>query len=1280
MSLSAAAAPVCCEKTKSGNFCQYTDEADCQTGLRDLSHPGKGSYQLAPTSCDATSFCKPGCCSDESGDGFCYSNTPKANCQSSYNGKFSDQADCSSVSSCTEGCCLLGSQAFLSTSLRCQKEASKYPSINLDFRPDVKDEVGCVALAKSAEKGCCVNSPDDCKYVTRSACSAATGGNSTGFFAGKFCSDLGLGTCKCAPADKTSSGKDNTMCVTNDDSVYWKDSCGNPEGIKGPLCDYASGTLCGDSNKDGIYTCESVNCATGKDKLSLDFDSQAAASVVQNGVARNGESWCLYDAEIQPAGAKLTQDQQLSSVNGKNLRNLEYASHEPVGSRQYRGVCINGQELVEPCQDYRKEWCLQSTTSGGADLNLGSSGDKFTEAKCLTNRWQDCVNSCNTADPTKQKPGSADYAQAVQDDIKCCTDVSKRDCAWVGKCVPRVGPGFKTWENEGADTCAKASLACSFTVKCNGWRSIFKQCDGGWYPIDASGNKVDIKDVPCLKPEYLQSANNVCRSYGDCGADYNIAGQLTTDGFSSPPSLGAAFDSLTQDQKKESTSNYMKSITLSSTNAPDWSKGLDNYKFTVPPDEYNKWSDFFTGNNGWFIPNWIQTVNIAPAVIIGIVDYAFSTKVVAQTGLSYLSSWIGRSYFTPVSEELKKAALDASLQSYQQSIAEKIVETQIKEQGVTTLTIEGKNALTNDLVQRMAKEGTNEILQQAVSDTTTQQAIKGAAEKAGTKAFESTLASSPLATTVTVLNWVMWAYTVYTVVDTVFADTQPISVKTLCKPWVAPTASDTCEHCNPDYWKTKSGTPNNVNAFKACSEYRCKSLGANCQFINQGTGNETCVSTSKSDVQSPIITPWKEGFDADFQGSLQSVQQGLQVTKNFTVYTPVVLALQTDEPAQCKMSLNPAKAYKAMDELYFGGSIYQYFHKQPVFFASTKSVSDKGVELNGGGEQKIYVRCQDANGNANERDYVVKINVSPQPDATAPIIQGTSLGKEVYLNAHAGNSTAFSVSVNEPADCRWSFSPVRYTEMPTAQQCSTTGLPDVLGYTCSFAQQSALTFEKHVQAGDKIFAYIKCQDKSPAQNFNKDPYEMTFYGTKPLNLTSISPSGQIFTATTLPNLTLTVQTVDGAHLNGKALCKYTRRQSAATNVPAMDDFFQVTNGSTHTQTLKLSTGDHTFWVGCYDDAGNTAFANTTFSLLPVTSGPIVLKAYKQDKPPQLVVVISSDAQCQESITNPAFAFGEGNPLAKDGNVHTSLTVSDVYYVRCKDNYGNVGDVTTLNFI
>jgi len=122
---------------------------------------------------------------------------------------------------------------------------------------------------------------------------------------------------------------------------------------------------------------------------------------------KHGESWCIYD----------------SITN----RGMDY-----VGSRHSRHMCINGEEFVEECRDFREEICTEYDYKD------------MTHSVCRINRWFDCTQ-CDTKD--------------------CCQDEEVRDCFWSGddfpqinqKCHPLVPPGFRHWQGNGQDVCAQGT-------------------------------------------------------------------------------------------------------------------------------------------------------------------------------------------------------------------------------------------------------------------------------------------------------------------------------------------------------------------------------------------------------------------------------------------------------------------------------------------------------------------------------------------------------------------------------------------------------------------------------------------------------------------------------------------------------------------------------------------------------------------------------------------------------------------------------------------------------
>ncbi|RMD46113.1 hypothetical protein D6829_00385 [Candidatus Pacearchaeota archaeon] len=476
---------VCCERTKSGAVCVNTDENNCAPGAK-----------RTPTSCESTSYCKPGTCYDSS-EGTCLENTPQLVCEK--NGGKWDPRSASEISQCNLGCCLIGDQASFVTLTRCKKLSSFFGLEN-NFRSDVKDELSCIDLARSQEKGACVIEKDfekTCRFVTRSECSDNSSGK---FYPGLLCSAEELGT-SCARQVRT-------RCF--DGKVYWVDSCGNlenvyssdkdkswnggrvakPEEVCSPNdgsnkncgnCDYLRGTSCAE------YT-----SPIGKPKGS-DFYCRRTTCKDSSGKERkNGESWCEYDGEVGD-------------------------SKDKVGSRHFKKRCVDGEVIIEPCADFRNEICIQDS------VKIEGSGENFSYASCIANRWQDCL---------------------LQKTKKDCTDNLKRDCRWIkrpkgiaesfgkekdvegvtegiiedetkeGVCVPMYPPGLKFWDKSAEKVCKLGNAKCTYIKK----KSL-------------TGGKQSESGKECLTSDWAAEVNNFCQSLGDCGGSENYIGDFSDDGY-----------------------------------------------------------------------------------------------------------------------------------------------------------------------------------------------------------------------------------------------------------------------------------------------------------------------------------------------------------------------------------------------------------------------------------------------------------------------------------------------------------------------------------------------------------------------------------------------------------------------------------------------------------------------------------------------------------------------------------------------------------------------------
>lgn len=449
---------VCCEKTNSGAFCQNVPSEECSADSRQV-----------PTSCDATSFCKAGTCYDST-EGTCADNTPQLVCNQN-GGIWSEE----SPAQCELGCCTLGDQAALVTLVRCKK-LSSFLGLLTDYDQNVKSEVECIASVQNQDKGACVFESDfekDCRFTTKESCNGMAGE----FFKDKLCSAEELGSI-CGPTRET-------MTLPGKDEVYWKDSCGNQGNIydaskvedqaywtdvqrKDESCGFgqsnADSRTCGNcdyllgsfarpeefgstSPTYGDYICADLNCVDdGKDRL-------------------HGESWCVNDEK-------------------------EGDGQDRIGSRSFRQICINGQVVSEPCEDFRAETCIEDVVDTGSV--------EFSQAACRVNRWQDCV------------------AQNREED---CVNTDRRDCFWqggarlgnnktAGVCLPSTAPGLNFWDSEETTAiCSQANVKCIVTFE----EGLF-------------GGEDCKENCECITDAWIEKQGAICSALGDCGPGVNWAG------------------------------------------------------------------------------------------------------------------------------------------------------------------------------------------------------------------------------------------------------------------------------------------------------------------------------------------------------------------------------------------------------------------------------------------------------------------------------------------------------------------------------------------------------------------------------------------------------------------------------------------------------------------------------------------------------------------------------------------------------------------------------------
>ena len=526
-------ASYCCEKTTEGAWCVNDEESACDT-----------SYNVAPTSCETTSYCRLGTCY-ESEEGICMGNTPQNVCNE--NGGTWDEREVDEVPQCQLGCCVIADQAAFVPLVRCKRLSTLF-GVENDYRTDITDEVSCIAEAQAQDKGACVYESDFeniCEFTTRGECGAV---NEVEIVAQNDTLDVASGKtfykdylCSAEELNTACARQTSTTCYQGD--VFWVDSCGNNENVYSSNKDksWNNGRVAEDVEVCAANNGDDLNCGNCDYLLGTrceEFDGMIGGPV-------GGDHYCQKTECIDRGGDK--------RINGESWCVEDLGSRgSDVGSRHYREICVDGEVKVEPCSDFRNEVCLE----GSIDTDEGD----FGTAACRVNRWQDCVmqadeedclnidqrdckwmgsvmgmilgggssSSSSYSNPTSDtdtpaftNPTAAVIAPITGDSIFGGGDDDEEEIEGTttnrpnGICVPNFPPGLEFWKEGSAGTiCGQASARCVVV-----------------YEEGLIGGSDIVEGAECLGNEWAESANAVCSSLGDCGGAVNYDGVYTDDGY-----------------------------------------------------------------------------------------------------------------------------------------------------------------------------------------------------------------------------------------------------------------------------------------------------------------------------------------------------------------------------------------------------------------------------------------------------------------------------------------------------------------------------------------------------------------------------------------------------------------------------------------------------------------------------------------------------------------------------------------------------------------------------
>lgn len=494
------------------------------------------------------------------------------------------------------------------------------------------------------------------------------------------------------------------------------------------------------------------------------------------------------------------------------------------------------------------------------------------------------------------------------------------------------------------------------------------------------------------------------------------------------------------------------------------------------------------------------------------------------------------------------------------------------------------------------------------------------------------------------------------------------SISFSCEPWEPPAQSEDCSKCN------EGDLP--------CTEYKCWSLGKNCEVVENVYGVEepVCIATEEGSV--PVIE-FKSVEDFEFE----ETTNGARITNSsdsegcFSGNTYIKFNLTTDKDystrfSKCIWGEEPANYEVYKDEWEGETTSGEAFAKEHEFELNLPYYESNRVE---GGDYDMYIRCENNKGQANVEEYVVDFCINPTPDITPPEIKKFEPADGSYLAYGEDILKGLKLYTDEPViSCKYSRDELTaYDDMINSLFCDSWDIRQT-EYECSFGDIDGLTEPTNT-------IYFKCNDSHGNTNVQYTDYNI-LQSVSELKISSTQPKGYNQESNNEGQASMTLQVTTSGGADGTGVSKCYWNYSWTNYDPYADSKyhrFANTDATLHTQRLYFSSGSYNIPIKCEDSVGNTAEGTIQFVLDIDNTAPDITAIYHSGN--SLVVKTNKNSRCyydndaKKSCKVEKIAENLMDPkldLAIEHNVAWDLEAT--YHIQCVDNLNNVGACLSIS--
>ena len=505
------------------------------------------------------------------------------------------------------------------------------------------------------------------------------------------------------------------------------------------------------------------------------------------------------------------------------------------------------------------------------------------------------------------------------------------------------------------------------------------------------------------------------------------------------------------------------------------------------------------------------------------------------------------------------------------------------------------------------------------------------------------------------------------------SDCPPVDVEFECKSWQPPRGGDDCEECNGD-------------PLKPCSEYRCESLGAGCELINVGSGDELCVNGNPNDATVPVIRR-QSGISFE-DGSYEDREGGFSVVNEnggcLDAYTPLVFGVVTSEPTQCRYDVVAPNGHDSGDplvefeEMRFDLGSNSYLYNHTAVFSLPDPSHGESQGSNWTGDLNLYIKCVDRYGLVSPGFFEVGMCVREGDDRTAPRVVVTEPAGGGIVGFDVVSQDILIVT-NELATCKWDLADVDYLDMENSLVCndSLASPSNVFGYGCSGVLPIG---------NSSMDYYVKCMDQPWEESFgerNANVESFVFSLRKPSAMISIDrivPEDDFEIGSDFATIDLRIATSGGGDFH---FCSY-----SFSGYDKMIAMFETGNDRTHSQVFNLAPGRREIFVECRDETGDFVRSSTEFEIIRDSSAPQIARVWQMGGFVNLI--LSERGECRFSFDDCRFAWSEGYDIGNgealyghdsgEPELRFAVVRGEKYHIRCADEFGNMPNGCSVELV